>query len=69
MKIVLSDKERLIICQTAVIFGEDERKLEKTYLETMQSNFRQDVWDIAKENEEELRVEEQIKCSKKKGEK
>lgn len=41
----------------AASFGVDTEKLWKMYLQAMRSNFEQDLWDIAKENLEELKGE------------
>lgn len=44
-----------ILEQVAREYNIDKEKIWDTYLAVMRSNFEQDLYDIAKENEEELR--------------
>ena len=55
MKIILEKGDAQEISKVAEQFGVEEDKLFGLYQAIMKSNFYQDLWDIANENEEELR--------------
>ena len=58
MRIVNYGKEsENLLDFVAETYGLDKEKLWDMYLSYMRSNFAQDLYDIAKENEEELRGE------------
>lgn len=50
-----NDYERETLANIATQFSVKEDKLWEMYLGIMESNFEQDLWDIANENEEELK--------------
>lgn len=55
----LDGYRQIDLMEIAKRFNVDPRALWKCYLEVMESNFRQDLWDIANENAEELRKQEE----------
>ena len=55
MKIVLEQGDKNEITKVAEVYGVDEEKLWDLYQAIMVSNFNQDLHDIARENEEELK--------------
>lgn len=55
MKIVLEQGDRTEITKVAEVYGVDEEKLWDLYQAIMARNFNQDLHDIARENEEELK--------------
>ena len=55
IRIVQYDNEcEDILEKVAKQHGVDKEKLWQLYLNIMKSNYEQDLWDIANENEEEL---------------
>lgn len=57
MKIIIEEEERQEVLSVANRYDVDSDKLWETYLEVMKSNFFEDLCDIARENEEELKGE------------
>lgn len=57
MKIIIGEEERQEVLSVASRYDVDSDKLWEVYLEVMKSNFFEDLCDIARENEEELRGE------------
>lgn len=57
MKIIIGEEERQEVLSVANRYDVDSDKLWDTYLEVMKSNFFEDLCDIARENEEELKGE------------
>ena len=55
MQILIGEDERQEVLSVADRYDIDSDKLWDTYLEVMKSNFFEDLCDIAKENEEELK--------------
>lgn len=56
MRQVLFNKDcEATLTKVAEQFGVDTDKLFEIYLAVIKSNYEQDLWDIASENEEELR--------------
>lgn len=60
MRLVQYQKEEEdILNRVAKQHGIEPEKLWEMYLQVMNSNYEQDLWDIASENLEELKGEEQ----------
>jgi len=57
MNIVIGEEERQEILNVANRYDVDSDRLWEVYLEVMKSNFFEDLCDIARENEEELKGE------------
>lgn len=57
MKIIIGEDERQEVLSVANRYDVDSDKLWEVYLEVMKSNFFEDLCDIARENEEELKGE------------
>lgn len=57
MKIIINQEESLEVRSVARQYGVDEEKLWQAYQDCMASNFFEDLCDIARENEEELKGE------------
>lgn len=57
MKITISQEEALEVRNIARQYEVDEEKLWEAYQGCMTSNFYEDLCDIARENEEELKGE------------
>lgn len=57
MQIIIGEEERQEVLSVANRYDVDSDKLWETYLEVMKSNFFEDLCDIARENEEELKGE------------
>lgn len=55
MKIVLEQGDRKEITKVAEVYGVDEEKLWDLYQAIMERNYFEDLCDIARENEEELK--------------
>lgn len=55
MQIVIGEEERQEVLSVADRYDVDSDKLWEVYLEVMKSNFFEDLCDIARENEEELK--------------
>lgn len=55
MQIVIGEEERQEVLSVANRYDVDSDKLWKVYLEVMKNNFFEDLCDIARENEEELK--------------
>lgn len=51
----MTNEQEEVLEHVSTEFGVDKDALWGMYLEVMRSNFEQDLWDIAKENEEELK--------------
>lgn len=58
MEIKLNKYHKEELANIAKQYGVDQDLLESMYIEVMQSNFYEDLCDIARENEEELKGEE-----------
>lgn len=59
MRLVQYQKEEEdILNRVAKQYGIEPEKLWEMYLQVMNSNYEQDLWDIASENLEELKGEE-----------
>ena len=58
MRTTLEQGDAQVVLKTARAFDVDEDKLWDMYQAVMKCNFEQDLWDIAKENEEFLKGEE-----------
>lgn len=57
MLIIIGEEERQEVLSVANRYDVDSDKLWEVYLEVMKSNFFEDLCDIARENEEELKGE------------
>lgn len=57
MQITIGEEERQEVLSVANRYDVDSDKLWEVYLEVMKSNFFEDLCDIARENEEELKGE------------
>lgn len=57
MQIIIGEEERQEVLSVANRYEVDSDKLWEVYLEVMKSNFFEDLCDIARENEEELKGE------------
>jgi len=57
MQIIIGEEERQEVISVANRYDVDSDKLWEVYLEVMKSNFFEDLCDIARENEEELKGE------------
>lgn len=57
MQIIIGEEERQEVLSVANRYDVDSDKLWEVYLEVMKSNFFEDLCDIARENEEELKGE------------
>lgn len=57
MQIIIGEEERQEVLSVANRYDVDSDKLWEVYLEIMKSNFFEDLCDIARENEEELKGE------------
>lgn len=57
MQILIGEEERQEVLNVANRYDVDSDKLWEVYLEVMKSNFFEDLCDIARENEEELKGE------------
>ena len=57
MKIIIGEEERQEVLSVAKRYDVDSDKLWEVYLGVMKSNFFEDLCDIARENEEELKGE------------
>lgn len=57
MQIIIGEEERQEVLSVANRYDVDSDKLWEAYLEVMKSNFFEDLCDIARENEEELKGE------------
>lgn len=55
MQIIIGEEERQEVLNVANCYDVDSDKLWGVYLEVMKSNFFEDLCDIARENEEELK--------------
>lgn len=55
MQIIIGEEERQEVLSVANRYGVDSDKLWEIYLEVMKSNFFEDLCDIVRENEEELK--------------
>lgn len=55
MQIIIGEEERQEVLSVANRYDVDSDKLWEVYLEVMKSNFFEDLCDIARENEEELK--------------
>lgn len=55
MQIIIGEEERQEVLNVANCYDVDSDKLWEVYLEIMKSNFFEDLCDIARENEEELK--------------
>lgn len=55
MQIIIGEEERQEVLNVANRYDVDSDKLWEVYLEVMKSNFFEDLCDIARENEEELK--------------
>lgn len=57
MQIIIGEEERQEVLSVANRYDVDSDRLWEVYLEVMKSNFFEDLCDIARENEEELKGE------------
>lgn len=57
MQIIIGEEERQEVLSVANRYDVDSDKLWKVYLEIMKRNFFEDLCDIARENEDELKGE------------
>ena len=57
MQIIIEEEERQELLSVANRYDVDSDKLWEAYQEVMKSNFYEDLCDIARENEEELKGE------------
>lgn len=55
MQIIIGEEERQEVLSVANRYDVDSDKLWKVYLEVIKSNFFEDLCDIARENEDELK--------------
>lgn len=55
MQIIIGEEERQEVLSVANRYDVDSDKLWEVYLEVMKSNFFEDLCDIARENEKELK--------------
>lgn len=58
MQIIIGEEERQEVLSVANRYDVDSDKLWEVYLEVMKSNLFEDLCDIARENEEELKGEQ-----------
>lgn len=57
MKIIIEQDEAQTLRDVARLYDVDEEKLREFYQEIMKSNYYEDLCDIARENENELKGE------------